>query len=128
MMIEADYRKTPVEAVELSIGVLLGFFLWMVVPFGLIVAVWIELAGTFDTGHFLKSYPRVLQAEVGESPSLTESKPFKITQANVNLHNSRREPRHRLLTPDHPQAWNGFVTPGYADDMSSVFIDHGEIH
>ena len=93
------YRKNAAHTVEPSIGILLAFFFWMMIPLAIIATVWIGLGDGFDRVHLLGAYPAVAMTPVEGATSTESRAQSQIATATVASNTPRRwqrETRHTL--------------------------------
>lgn len=133
-------KKRPARTVDPSLGIMLSFFFWMMIPLGLIVAVWIWLGEDFDRVHLLQPYPAVALVNL-ETPTRTAESRRRSQIAPGPLavdtpRHSQHDPRHRLLARKR-QVRTAPMTLGFAEttsdggsssSLSSLIADHGKIH
>ena len=84
---------------EPSIGILLAFFFWMMIPLAIIATVWIGLGDGFDRVHLLGAYPAVAMTPVEGATSTKSRAQSQIATATVASNTPRRwqrETRHTL--------------------------------
>jgi hypothetical protein len=135
-----DHRTDVARTVDLSVGIVLAFFFWMMIPLAVIVTMWISFGDGFHRVHLLQAYPAVAQTNVAARAISTESKrQAKVAPAHLASNtprNSQRGPRHVLLARGRHMG-TAAMAMGFADNtsdgglsspFSSLFADHGAIH